>query len=62
MSRRRNQRRRSRSRSWRPARSSAVALRSLMLTGLFLLVLFHTLRVARDLFLPLMLAFFLASS
>jgi predicted PurR-regulated permease PerM len=37
----------------------AVVLRSLMLTGLFLLVLFHTLRVARDLFLPLMLAFFL---
>jgi predicted PurR-regulated permease PerM len=37
-----------------------VVLRSLMLSGLFLLVLFHTLRVARDLFLPLMLAFFLA--
>ena len=31
-----------------------------MLTGLFLLALFHTLRVARDLFLPLMLAFFLS--
>ena len=29
----------------------AVALRSLMLTGLFLLALFHTLLVARDLFL-----------
>ncbi len=37
-----------------------VVLRSFMLTGLFLLVLFHTLRVARDLFLPLTLAFFLA--
>ncbi len=37
-----------------------VVLRSFMLTGLFLLVLFHTLRVARDLFLPLILAFFLA--
>jgi predicted PurR-regulated permease PerM len=39
--------------------AQAVVLRSLMLTGLFLLALFHTLRVARDLFLPLMLAFFL---
>jgi predicted PurR-regulated permease PerM len=38
----------------------AVAVRSFMLIGLFLLVLFHTLRVARDLFLPLMLAFFLS--
>jgi predicted PurR-regulated permease PerM len=38
----------------------AVAPRSLLLMGLFLLVLFHTLRVARDLFLPLMLAFFLS--
>jgi len=28
----------------------AVAPRSFMLTGLFLLVLFHTLRVTRDLF------------
>jgi predicted PurR-regulated permease PerM len=37
----------------------AVALRSVMLTGLFLLALFYTLRIARDLFLPLMLAFFL---
>lgn len=37
-----------------------VALRSFMLTGLFLLALFHTLRVAQDLFLPLMLAFFLS--
>lgn len=33
---------------------------SLMLAGLFLLAVFHTLRVARDLFLPLMLAFFLS--
>jgi len=38
----------------------AVAVRSFMLIGLFLLVLFHTLRVARDLFLPLTLAFFLS--
>jgi predicted PurR-regulated permease PerM len=37
-----------------------VALRSFMLTGLFLLALFHTLRMARDLFLPLLLAFFLS--
>jgi predicted PurR-regulated permease PerM len=37
-----------------------VAPRSLILLGLFLLVLFHTLRMARDLFLPLMLAFFLS--
>jgi predicted PurR-regulated permease PerM len=37
-----------------------VAPRSWILLGLFLLVLFHTLRVARDLFLPLMLAFFLS--
>jgi predicted PurR-regulated permease PerM len=37
-----------------------VAPRSLILIGLFLLVLFHTLRVARDLFLPLTLAFFLS--
>src|SRR5512143_1231489 len=36
-----------------------VVVRSFMLSGLFLMVLFHTLRVARDLFLPLMLAFFL---
>jgi len=35
-------------------------VRSFMLIGLFLLVLFHTLRVARDLFLPLTLAFFLS--
>jgi predicted PurR-regulated permease PerM len=39
--------------------AQAVALRSFILTGIFLLALFHTLRVARDLFLPLMLAFFL---
>jgi predicted PurR-regulated permease PerM len=38
-----------------------IFLRSLMLTGLFLLALFHTLRMARDLLLPLMLAFFLSS-
>jgi len=38
----------------------AVAPRSFILVGLFLLVLFHTLLVARDLFLPLMLAFFLS--
>jgi predicted PurR-regulated permease PerM len=38
----------------------AVPPRSFILLGLFLLVLFHTLRVARDLFLPLMLAFFLS--
>jgi predicted PurR-regulated permease PerM len=38
----------------------AANLRSFMLTGLFLLALFHTLRVARDLFLPLVLAFFLS--
>ena len=37
-----------------------VAPRSFILMGLFLLVLFHTLLVARDLFLPLMLAFFLS--
>ncbi len=37
-----------------------VTPRSLMLTGVFLLILFHTLRVARDLFLPLMVAFFLS--
>jgi predicted PurR-regulated permease PerM len=37
-----------------------VHLRSLMVTGLFLLAVFHTLRVARDLLLPLMLAFFLS--
>lgn len=36
------------------------ALRSFCLIGLFLLAFFHTLRVARDLFLPLMLAFFLS--
>ncbi len=38
----------------------AVAPRSLILMGLFLLVLFHTLLLTRDLFLPLMLAFFLS--
>ena len=38
----------------------AVAPRSLILIGLFLLVLFQTLLVGRDLFLPLMLAFFLS--
>ncbi len=37
-----------------------VALGSIMLTGLFLMALFHTLRVAGDFFLPLMLAFFLS--
>jgi predicted PurR-regulated permease PerM len=37
-----------------------VAPRSFILIGLFLLVLFHTLRVAQDLFLPLMLAFLLS--
>jgi predicted PurR-regulated permease PerM len=37
-----------------------IFLRSFMLTGLFLLALFHTLRVARDLLLPLTLAFFLS--
>jgi predicted PurR-regulated permease PerM len=37
-----------------------VAPRSFILMGLFLLVLFHTLIVGRDLFLPLMLAFFLS--
>ena len=37
-----------------------VAPRSFILMGLFLLVLFHTLLVARDLFLPLVLAFFLS--
>ena len=35
-----------------------VAPRSFILMGLFLMVLFHTLLVARDVFLPLMLAFF----
>ena len=40
--------------------AQAPALRSLLLIGLFLLALFHTLRVARELFLPLMLAFFLS--
>ena len=35
------------------------AVTSFVLTGLFLLALFHTLRVARDLFLPLTLAFLL---
>jgi predicted PurR-regulated permease PerM len=43
------------------AAMQSVGLRSFVLTGLFLLALFHTLRVARDLFLPLMLAFFLSS-
>jgi predicted PurR-regulated permease PerM len=38
----------------------AVAPHSFILIGLFLLVLFHTLRVARELVLPLMLAFFLS--
>src|SRR5512143_3575173 len=38
----------------------AVAPRSFILVGLFLLVLFHTLQVARDLILPLVLAFFLS--
>jgi predicted PurR-regulated permease PerM len=38
----------------------AVTSRSLLLTGLFLLALFHTLRVARDFFLPLVLAVFLS--
>ena len=38
----------------------AVAPRSFILVGLFLLVLFHTLLVTRDLFLPLMLALFLS--
>jgi predicted PurR-regulated permease PerM len=38
----------------------AVAPSSFLATGLFLLVLFHTLLVARDLFLPLVLAFFLS--
>lgn len=37
-----------------------VAPRSFILMGLFLLVLFHTLLLTRDLFLPLMLAFFLS--
>jgi predicted PurR-regulated permease PerM len=37
-----------------------VAPSSFIATGLFLLVLFHTLLVARDLFLPLVLAFFLS--
>jgi predicted PurR-regulated permease PerM len=37
-----------------------VAPSSFLATGLFLLVLFHTLLVARDLFLPLVLAFFLS--
>ncbi len=37
-----------------------VAPRSFILMGLFLLVLFHALLVTRDLFLPLMLAFFLS--
>jgi predicted PurR-regulated permease PerM len=36
------------------------AFPSFLLTGLFLLAVFHTLRVARDLLLPLMLAFFLS--
>ena len=35
------------------------AVSSYVLTGLFLLAIFHTLRVARDLLLPLMLAFLL---
>lgn len=35
-------------------------IRSLALTGLLLLAIFHTLRVGRDLFLPLLLAFFLS--
>jgi predicted PurR-regulated permease PerM len=39
----------------------AVTLHSFMLTGLFLLALFFTLREARDLLLPLVLAFFLSS-
>ncbi len=38
----------------------ALTFRSLMLTGLFLLAVFYTLRLARDLFLPLLLAFFLS--
>jgi predicted PurR-regulated permease PerM len=38
----------------------SVAPRSFILISLLLLVLFHTLRVARDLFLPLMLAFLLS--
>jgi predicted PurR-regulated permease PerM len=38
----------------------APVLRSVMLTGLFLLAIFHTLRVGRDLFLPLLLAFLLS--
>ena len=38
----------------------SVAPRSFILIGLFLLVLFHTLLVGRDLFLPLTLAFFLS--
>jgi len=37
-----------------------VAPRSYLLGGLFLMVLFHTLLVTRDLFLPLILAFFLS--
>jgi predicted PurR-regulated permease PerM len=37
----------------------APVVRSVMLTGLFLLAVFHTLRVGRDLFLPLLLAFLL---
>jgi hypothetical protein len=37
-----------------------VAPRSFILVGLFLLVLFHSQRVAQDLFLPLMLAFLLS--
>ena len=41
-------------------RLPAVALRSVMLTGLFLLALAFTLRLARDFFLPLILAFFLS--
>jgi predicted PurR-regulated permease PerM len=38
----------------------SVAPRSLILIGLLLLALFHTLRVARELLLPLVLAFFLS--
>jgi predicted PurR-regulated permease PerM len=41
-------------------RMQTPVLRSVMLTALFLLAVFHTLRVGRDLFLPLLLAFLLS--
>ena len=42
-----------------PSRKKTAELRSLSVTGLFILAVFYTLHLARDLFLPIVLALFL---